>query len=148
MYYKEEFENLVQQFEEKKKEKLELPKLLRLIEKLEEKQLENENIAAKFLSLKEVLEKAKENYKINKSIFARDFRALSEYIRKEYGLVSKGFYTAVYMSLGMAIGTGIGVAFMSTNTVFFVIGIGAGLAIGSGVGAQKDKQAKEKGIVY
>ena len=149
MYYKEEFQNLIQQFDKKQSEKLQLPFLMRIIEKLEEKSIEDANIQLRFEEMKTQLEKTKEEFKGNRSIFVRDMKALMEYLRKNHDLVAKGHYSMTYMMYGMAIGVTMGVALMGTgNTSFLAIGIGAGLAIGYGSGEQKEKQVKQAGNLY
>ncbi len=149
MYYKEEFQNLSQQFDKKQAEKLQLDYLVRMIDKLEEKGIDDEIILQRFEELKSQLEKVKAEFKGNKSIFIRDMKALMEYVRKNHALVAKGHYSMTYMMYGMSIGVALGVALMSMgNTAFLAVGIGAGLAIGYGAGEQKEKQVNLAGNLY
>ena len=149
MYYKEEFQNLLQRFDKKQVEKLKLDYLVRMIDKLEEKGIDDEGVQQRFEELKSQLEKVTAEFKGNKSIFIRDLKALMEYLRKNYGLVAKGHYSMTYMMYGMMFGIVFGVAFMSLfNIAYLAVGIGAGLAIGYGAGTQKEKQIKLAGNLY
>lgn len=71
------------------------------------------------------------------------------HLRKEHGLVTKGYYTTMYMSLGIALGLAVGVAFsqISDQPAYTGIGLPIGLAIGLAVGSGKDTKAREQNRV-
>ena len=87
--------------------------------------------------------------RLRKRYTKRQIKHSQNIFKKEHGIVAKGYYPAIYMSIGMAIGVGIGVAIMSSmGTSFLAVGIGMGLAVGVGIGAQKEKKAQDNGLVY
>jgi len=70
--------------------------------------------------------------------------ALSEYkvfLMKEYNMISKGYYTGIWMSLGIAIGMSFGVA-LKNIALGIPIGIGIGVAIGGGLNAKAQKEGR------
>ncbi len=149
MYCKQEILSQIELFDEKQAQRLQLSSIIRAIGKLEEKEIHDSELEKKFLILKELLEKTKDDYKGNKNAVSKAHNELTEYLRKEHGLIAKGYYSSTYMAIGLAIGTAVGVALMNTvNTAFFAIGIGSGLAIGLGLGASMEKKAEEQGVLY
>lgn len=149
MYYKNELDDIISKFDTKEAEKLQLSLVTRLIDKLMEKGIEDESAEQLFADTKDSLQAFNDGDKSQKKIYQKTHNTLTEYIRKEHGLVAKGYYPATFMSIGMAIGVGIGVALMSSmGSAFLAVGIGMGLAVGVGIGAQKEKKALDEGHIY
>lgn len=71
------------------------------------------------------------------------------HLRKNHDLVTKGYYTTMYMSLGIALGLAVGVAFSQfmDQSAYTGIGLPVGLAIGLAVGSGKDTKAREENRV-
>lgn len=76
----------------------------------------------------------------------------TNFLKKEFSLVTKGYYASLGLVLGMSMGTGLGVGFGAAFGATGVssglaIGIGFGMAIGIVFGNMKDAQAKKEGRV-
>ena len=70
--------------------------------------------------------------------------ALSNYksfLIKKYNVISKGYYTSIWMSLGIAIGVSFGVA-LKNIALGIPVGIGIGLAIGGGLQRKAEKEGR------
>lgn len=69
-------------------------------------------------------------------------------VRKEMGLISKGYYRTMWMSLGMTVfglPIGMGYAFAIGNFGLFAIGLPIGMGIGLAVGSGMDSKAAKEG---
>jgi len=60
--------------------------------------------------------------------FKKALQNLKDYLKKEFSLISKGYYTAIGMSLGMCFGVAFGSAIQNA------IGISSGLVLGMLIG--------------
>ena len=149
MYYKNEIETLISAFCEKQAEKLQLPAISHLIDKLIELNIEDDQISQMIYEIMEVLNDFHSGDKTKRKAYKSAYNKLTEHARSKHGLAAKGYYVNLYLSLGIAIGSGLGVALMSAvNTAFFAIGIGAGISIGVAVGTSKENKAKSDGLLY
>lgn len=83
-----------------------------------------------------------EKGKLEGKAFLKAVNELKIHIQKQYNLVSKGYYVAIYMPLGVAIGLPFGLIFKNI-ALGLPIGIGIGLAIGGAL----DQKAKKEGRV-
>ncbi|MEM7369061.1 MAG: hypothetical protein AAF587_10720 [Bacteroidota bacterium] len=75
-------------------------------------------------------------------------RTILAIVRKETGLVSKGFYRTLWMSLGMTVfGLPLGMAYAiaMNNFGLFAIGLPIGMGIGIAVGSGMDSKAAKDG---
>ncbi len=75
---------------------------------------------------------------------------LTMHLKKEHGLVTKGYYQNLWMVLGMTIfGVPFGLMFglALDNFAFFGIGLPIGMPIGMAVGMTQDKKAASEGKV-
>ncbi len=122
MYNKEEFKNTIAVFEEKKAKKLNLPVLLRLVGKLDEEGLKDEEILSAFSEMQVCLKDIHKGDNFQTKIFKNTQRQLMSQVSKKYNLVAKVTY------MGMC--------------------IGIGLAIGAAIGAAMEKKADEEGRLY
>lgn len=64
------------------------------------------------------------------------------HLRNKHKIVTAGYYTETYMSVGMAVGLPLGLA-MGNIAIGFIMGLSVGLAVGTGM----DKSAKKSGNV-
>lgn len=144
--YKEEIKRLDLMLDSKQKKRVSYETVISLSELLikhDDKELES-----MMYELKRYIESIANNEDINFKDFKKLWRAIETKVGKDYGYVTKGSKQAISMSLGMSMGTAIGVALSSQNPVFLSVGIGCGIAIGAGIGALKEKEAVDKGLVY
>lgn len=149
MYNKEAVEKLTVNFNDKEVKKLRLAIILRLLNKLNEEAIVDEEIEQMVTKVIGSLDAIK-NGDMNKIKDCNKLvRALIDYVRNTLGFVTKGTYPAIYMGIGMIIGSGIGVTFfMAINPAFMGLGTGAGIALGLGVGSMLEKKADKEGKLY
>lgn len=76
----------------------------------------------------------------DKKIYARHINSYDSYIRRKYQLVAVGYYKAVWLSLGIAMGMPFGLALKN-----LAAGIPIGLAIGLAIGSGLDNKAQKEG---
>lgn len=137
--------------------KLSIEELKNLLAKLIDKQLIDGSETAKdveilinqvFDDLDDVI-KSRVLNKVELKAYKKSYSTLVAKVKDVYNLVATGSLQSEYMGIGIALGTGIGVALMAaTNPAFMSIGTGIGIAIGAGIGAQKEKEAKAEGRLY
>ena len=69
-------------------------------------------------------------------------------IEKDLKIVTKGYYTNMWMALGMSVfglPMGLVFAFSLDNMAYLGIGLPIGMALGTAIGSGMDKKAKEEG---
>jgi hypothetical protein len=71
--------------------------------------------------------------------YVKALRRFKQSVQRTYGLVPKGYYTRIWLPLGVAIGSSYGVVLKN-----IALGIPIGLAIGIAIGAGLDKKQKRK----
>jgi len=108
--------------------------------KLDHRKLSQENIAsieAKLceLKLKSVVNKQKKH--IKKVLFY-----FKDFLKNEFSIITKGYYTAIGMSVGMCIGLSIGTAIERTVGISF--GLSIGMLIGIAAGRLLDMKAEKE----
>ena len=148
MYHKEAFENLILIFDEKQAKKLQLPTLMRLINKLIEHNIEDESITQNLSDLSSQLNDIHNGHTEVKRPYKKAAQKLISDAMKTHGLTAKGTYIGLYMAIGIAIGTGIGTAFSMANPSFIAIGSGAGIAFGVALGSSKEQKIDANGLLY
>lgn len=150
MYKKEKFKNILSKFSEKYTRRLSLPTILRLISKLEEKGIRDNEIVQMLSKLLTYLNAISKGDTSRNKTYRRSVNSLIEYTEKKYYFIAKGTYISryisIFISIGIAIGAGIGVA------IDFPGFIGAGIAIGAGIGlaigSSKEDELKKEGKLY
>jgi len=88
--------------------------------------------------------------KKKKSIhFLKQFNTFKSFLKTEFSLVGKNYYTGLGMSLGMALGMSLGISFMSLIgiTLSMTGGMIAGMVLGMFIGQTKDKEAEKENRV-
>lgn len=81
-------------------------------------------------------------------VLRRAQNKIARLLEKELKLVTKNYYRAHFIGIGMSIGVGIGVGIGTSNDNMGLIGVGIpiGMAIGIAMGAAMDKKAAAKGL--
>lgn len=79
--------------------------------------------------------------KEEKRVYAGHINRYDAYVRKKYNLVAAGFYRAVWLSLGIAIGMPFGLT-LKNIAAGIPIGLGIGLAIGTGLESKARKEGR------
>lgn len=148
MYDKDEIMDLVEHLTKKQRNKLQTETFVRLIDKLLEKEVKDQDIEDDVSALKQLLITFVNGNYEGKKTFMKLFRALNKKVKAKYRFVPKGYYQTLYMGLGISLGSAIGVSLITINIAFFPIGIGVGVAIGAGLGSTKEKAAKDKDLLY
>lgn len=86
--------------------------------------------------------------KTKKKVYFSKFNELGALVKTKYGFVAKGTTQSTYLAMGVAIGTGLGAAFMGSNPAFMGIGIPIGVAIGVALGTSKEKALEKEDKIY
>ncbi len=133
---------LNEQYDSKEQKKLFVHKLIRLAQKIEEKNIDDHQVNTYYNDVVNML--SNEAYKE----YRKTSYLLFKYCENQFGLVEKGYYQNTYLALGLSIGVAIGGALSSTNSAFIAIGISMGLAIGIGLGSSKDSEAENQNLTY
>jgi len=149
MYFRSEFEKLKTGLDESKVRKLQLDFVIRLIDKLNEKMIDDEELVRLFENLLRTAVDYSEGREPNLRYYRKQKNDITNYVLKKYSLAYKGYYTAVYMSLGLVFGAALGTVFMTTlNPGFYALGIGPGIALGVAIGAGKEASMEKEGNIY
>ncbi|PHS10484.1 MAG: hypothetical protein COA88_01715 [Kordia sp.] len=80
-----------------------------------------------------------------KKYFRKVLNSFKEYLKTEFSLVSKGYYTEIGMSLGMCFGVAFGAAI--EKTIGTSSGLAIGMLIGLVIGRIMDTKAEKEGKV-
>ncbi|WP_283642842.1 hypothetical protein [Croceibacter atlanticus] len=83
-----------------------------------------------------------ENSDNRKKHFKQKLNLFVGYLKEKLSLISKGYYSAIGMSLGMSFGVAFGAAFKNVS-----YGLIFGMLIGMLIGIAKDSKAKKEGKV-
>ncbi|MFB9861767.1 hypothetical protein [Rufibacter immobilis] len=75
-------------------------------------------------------------------LLQKRINALKKLVREQYKLVSKGYYSAIWLPLGIGIGLPWGAMFKN-----IALGIPIGVGIGLGIGGYLDRKAEKEGRV-
>jgi len=94
--------------------------------------------------IEEKLDSLNFNEKSNnrKKHFKQKLNLFIKFLKEKLSLISKGYYTAIGMSLGMSFGVAFGAAFENVS-----YGLVFGMLIGLIIGATMDSKAKKEGKV-
>lgn len=83
--------------------------------------------------------------KNKRKYFGKKLNAFKAYLKKEFSLISEGYYTGIGMSLGMCFGVAFGASFGSLG---ISSGLAFGMLIGLLIGRYKDLEAKKQNRVF
>ncbi len=101
--------------------------------------------------LEEQLEKIEfDIVKRKKSVhFLKQLNTFKAFLKTEFSLVGKNYYTGLGMSLGMALGMSLGISFMSLIGISLSMtgGMIVGMIAGMMIGQSKDKEAERENRV-
>jgi len=86
----------------------------------------------------------KTNYENKKKYFKKALNSFKEFLKKEFSLVTKGYYTAIGMSLGMCFGVALGSSIQEAigTSSGLVFGMLIGLCIGKFMDIKAEKEGK------
>mgnify|MGYP000694323309 CR=1 FL=1 len=133
------FESLKSQTQKKSELKIykEFTEILIALEKREMTEVELQSLET-FLSQLEltILPKNKRKY------FRRKLRGFKEYLKKEFSLITKGYYATLGTGIGMTFGISIGAAFSNVGSGVS-IGMMFGMFFGMIVGRYMDSEAEK-----
>jgi hypothetical protein len=79
--------------------------------------------------------------KLSHQNYSRKLSAYKGMLMKKYKIVPNGYYSTVWMPLGLAIGVSVGVA-MGNLALGISLGLAIGLAIGAGINLKAQKEGK------
>jgi hypothetical protein len=146
--YKEDINALKKDFNNQELERLQIQRLLNLIDKLEDQHIEVQLVNLELEELISKLGLVKSNAKGAKKSYNKSFYNIKQKIQKEFGIVEKGTYNKMGIGLGMTFGICIGAAFASSMSNGIVIGMVLGMAVGAAFGNLKEKQTAKVGKTY
>lgn len=69
-------------------------------------------------------------------------REISSHLQKKHGLVPKGAYISIFMSIGIGVGLILGQIFFENIAIGMPIGLGVGIAIGAALDMDAEKKGK------
>jgi hypothetical protein len=149
MYFKEIFQNLGNEFDEKQTKKLQLESIMSLSSKLEEKSIEDNDMDLALNEISDLLQEYKSWNKEQLKQYFRKVAAIKKEALEKHKLVEKGYYANTYLALGISIGVVLGAALMTTiGTAHMGTGLALGLTLGLALGAMADKKAADSGRQY
>ena len=133
------FKNLIIETDEKSEIRV-YEKFIAILSDLNNRALTQDQIQ----SLEEKLDSLNLNTNSNnrKKHFKQQLNLFTKYLKEKLSLISKGYYTAIGMSLGMSFGVAFGAAFENVS-----YGLIIGMLFGLTIGATKDSKAKKEGKV-
>ncbi len=85
------------------------------------------------------------NPRNKKRYYSKKITDFKNYLKKEFSLVTEGYYTAVAIGVGMSLGIAIGASFGESTGI--AIGISLGMAFGLIIGRNMDTQAEKQNRV-
>ncbi len=147
MYYKEEFEKVAGIINPTGSRSA-LTTIIALIDKLNEKEIKDEELQDMFSRLLNALVEYEDGDRTQKKNIRRMYSSIVNYANSRHNLVQKGTLIGSFMSVFMGAGVAIGVALSGVNSAFMGVGIGIGMVIGVAVGAGLEKKAANEGRVY
>lgn len=149
MTYLEQLADLMDQLDRRTITRMQLPRIARIIVKVEAQKITDPKIELMIHEILTVLEGIVSKRGNDKKTYWKLHRNITRYLRTNYDLVPNGYYIGMYLPLGLALGTGLGVAMMGAlGEGFLAVGIGFGLAISLAAGASMDASAKKEGRTY
>lgn len=141
--YSKEVESICRDYNDKELKKLRVCSLKRLADKLqtyEDTEIEHLMEEVKSLLSSDPL--------ANLKVYRRKVTEVKTLVTKKLDLQERGSVSSQYVGIGIALGTGIGVAFISINTAMMSVFTGLGIVFGSSLGNQKEKALEKEGKIY
>lgn len=137
---------IIEQMTDKDKKKYSVENLINLLKKTD---LKDDELVSHLIDLMiDHLQAIKSGKIEKKQQYLKLFKELKKHVKEKYGYVQKGSVQGEYMSLGIAFGLMIGVAFSTINTAFIAIGLPIGVALGLSLGTQKEKELEKDDKLY
>lgn len=144
MYNKNEFEKFSNQIEEKMAKRLQLPVIIRLINKLNENNIEDDKIRETLSELQSLLNVIDNEDRNQKKQYRKSYRILIDYADKTFGYKPKGTLTNMYIGAGLAIG----ISMFAWKPELIGVGVALGIAFGVAIGTTLEKKAEKEGKIY
>ncbi len=139
-------EEIRQKADEKTAAKLELDKCKRIIQRLSSFSSDCEKCDQHFIELENHLIQLKGKAEHLAEDEIKHHRQLvdtiSSHLQKQHKLVARGYYLALYMCIGISIGSALGLVVFENLALGLPLGMCMGIAIGTGM----DEDAKKKGL--
>jgi hypothetical protein len=85
------------------------------------------------------------NPKNKKGFYSKKLIDFKNYLKKEFSLISEGYYAAIGIGVGMSLGIALGASFGESTGI--AIGISLGMAFGLIIGLNMDAQAEKQNRV-
>ena len=144
MYSNSEFKKLVSQFGEKDAKRLNIPIIIRLINKLNENSIEDVQIKQMLSELTSLLYAIHNGDTTLKKQYRKIYALLTNYTIKTYKLRQKGAYLSMYIGVGLTLG----IAIFAWDPTLIGVGIAIGIAIGVTIGSSLEGKATKDGKTY
>ncbi|WP_299437739.1 hypothetical protein [uncultured Aquimarina sp.] len=152
------FKNLVTETDVKSEVKV-YKKFIAILSQLEDKNLSEEQL----LAIEDKLDvfDFDVNRENRKKYYSKKLAEFSNYLKKEFSLISEGYYMTIGMSIGMSLGMSLGMTFgvvfgsmsgndsgTSNGLIYgMMLGMTIGMSIGLAIGVSMDAKAKKEGKV-
>ncbi len=144
--YESEIGMLTTEFDKKQLKKMSITTLSSLSEKL--LSYENKEVEELMLELKDYLQSLRNLEQNDFKKYKKNLSLVKKLVKEEFNLHQKNSVIESYTAIGISIGIAVGAGISSITTSFIVVGIALGVAIGAGVGSEKEKVIKEDGRLY
>ena len=130
---------------QKKSERKIYQKFLHTLTELDNKDLSIDEIK----TIESKLDKLNLQLTSDTSYFKKAYRDFEEYLRETFSLISKNYYTNLYVGLGSSFGILFSVIFLThfERSLGIVLGLSVGMIFGAFIGQSRDRKAQEEGRV-
>jgi len=124
--------------------------LVSLIERLEQRGIEDDELDGMFVKLEAVLtdyENSEPDRSKKKALY-KAYNSIVDYANQKHHMVQKGTFFGMYFVIFMGSGIALGVALSCSGAAFSVIFIAIGTVLGIAIGTAMEKKAQKEGRLY
>lgn len=147
MYNKEQFINMQQKYGSGKNNTV-FSSVISLINKLEEKEIQDEELNDLLDGLYYAYERITTGDKTARKQASKAYSKIVSYAKEKYNLAQKGTIQGMYLAIFIGAGVAFGAAFSTINSGLIGAGIAIGVSIGIAVGTSMENKAKQEGRLY
>lgn len=144
--FKRELELVSNGFTDKEVKKMRIKSLLNLSEKL--LNYEDGDIEPMMYKIKDMINDYTRDDDFDFKHYKKAVTEVKQRVQSKFDLRERGTVSSQYVGIGIALGTGIGVAFISINPAMMSIFSALGIVFGSSIGRQKESEYDKNNKLY